>query len=158
MMQAIYSTRLLYVVAMWFVKMSLLVFYLRLDTRRCMRWTVHGLIFIVTSFSIVSVIILAVSCFPPALFWDQNVEGDCMTPAAQQAFYDANGVIKYDGCPTNREVLGGVLTAGPSSIVTDVAICLTPMPILRKIGIPRRQRAALMAIFGLGFLSVAGTS
>lgn len=107
MMQAIYSTRLLYVLAMWFVKMSLLVFYLRLDTRRSMRWTVYGLIFVVTGFSIASFIILAVSCFPPALFWDQTVEGDCMAPAAQQAFYDANGVIKYDDCPADRDVFGG---------------------------------------------------
>jgi hypothetical protein len=108
MMQAIYSTRLLYVLAMWFVKMSLLVFYLRLDTRRSMRWTVYGLIFVVTGFSIASFIILAISCFPPALFWDQTVEGDCMTPAAQQAFYDANGVIKYDDCPADRDVFDGV--------------------------------------------------
>lgn len=60
--------------------------------------------------------------------------------------------------PPTVTCLVGVLMIGPSSIVTDVAIYLTPMPILRKIGIPRRQRAALMAIFGLGFLSVAGTS
>lgn len=97
MLQSIYSTRLLYVVAMFFVKQSLLVFYLRLDRRRVMRWTVYGLMFVVAALNIGSGVVLAISCFPPALFWDVDgvVDGECMAPAAQQAFYDANGYLKY---------------------------------------------------------------
>jgi hypothetical protein len=96
MLKAVYSTRLLYVLAMFFVKMSLLIFYLRLDARPRMRWTVYFLMFCVTGFSIASFFILAFSCFPPAVFWDMTgtVKGKCMDSVSQQQFYDANGIIK----------------------------------------------------------------
>ncbi|KAK6838081.1 hypothetical protein PG995_012375 [Apiospora arundinis] len=136
MLQSIYSTRLLYVVAMFFVKQSLLVFYLRLDHRRVMRWTVYGLMFVVAGLNIASGVVLAISCFPPALFWDVEgvVDGECMAPGAQQAFYDANGVL---------------------NIITDIAIYVAPMPMLWNIQIALRQKIALLGVFGLGFFSVA---
>ncbi|KAK8075924.1 hypothetical protein PG994_003196 [Apiospora phragmitis] len=146
MLQSVYSTRLLYCVAMFFVKQSLLVFYLRLDHRRVMRWTVYTLMFVVAALNIASGVVLAVSCFPPALFWDVEgvVDGECMAPGAQQAFYDANGYLKY---------------AWPStSIITDIAIYVAPMPMLWNIQIPLRQKIALLGVFGLGFFSVAGRS
>ncbi|KAH9907032.1 hypothetical protein F4778DRAFT_610250 [Xylariomycetidae sp. FL2044] len=136
MLQSIYSTRLLYVVAVFCVKESLLMFYLRLDNRRTMRWTVYALMFAVAGFSIASFIILAVTCFPPALFWDMTgtVVGKCIAPASQQAFYDANGAL---------------------NIVLDLAIYITPIPVLWKVQIPKRQKIALIGVFCLGFLSVA---
>lgn len=154
--QAIYSTRLIYVVAMLFVKMSLLWFYLRLDQRPCMKWTVYFLMFFVIGISIASFFVLAFSCFPPAMFWDitGEVEGKCMSPGSQQAFYDANGIL---------------------NIVTDVFIYLTPIPMLWGLKITwvrfilagtcrvsatnvmQRKKGALFAVFGLGILSVAGT-
>ncbi|KAK7937248.1 uncharacterized protein PG986_014116 [Apiospora aurea] len=136
MLQSIYSTRLLYCVAMFFVKQSLLVFYLRLDHRRVMRWTVYGLMFVVAALNIASGVVLAISCFPPALFWDVEgvVDGECMAPGAQQAFYDANGYL---------------------NIITDIAIYIAPMPMLWNIQIPMRQKVALLGVFSLGFFSVA---
>ncbi|KAK8091495.1 hypothetical protein PG997_001856 [Apiospora hydei] len=136
MLQSIYSTRLLYCVAMFFVKQSLLVFYLRLDHRRVMRWTVYGLMFVVAALNIASGVVLAISCFPPALFWDIEgvVDGECMAPGAQQAFYDANGYL---------------------NIITDIAIYVAPMPMLWNIQIPMRQKVALLGVFSLGFFSVA---
>ncbi|KAK7908960.1 hypothetical protein PG985_014838 [Apiospora marii] len=136
MLQSVYSTRLLYCVAMFFVKQSLLVFYLRLDHRRVMRWTVYGLMFVVAALNIASGVVLAISCFPPALFWDVEgvVDGECMAPGAQQAFYDANGYL---------------------NIITDIAIYVAPMPMLWNIQIPFRQKVALLGVFGLGFFSVA---
>ncbi|KAI1080323.1 hypothetical protein F5B20DRAFT_589403 [Whalleya microplaca] len=136
MMQSIYSTRLLYVVAIMFVKLSLLVFYLRLDQRPLMRNTVYFLIFIVVGFSIASFFILAFSCYPPEMFWDLTgtVKGECISAQSQQDFYDANGAL---------------------NIVIDLAIYITPIPMLWNIQISLRQKLALTAIFGLGFVAVA---
>jgi hypothetical protein len=81
-----------------------------------------------------------------------------MAPDAQQAFYEANGVL---------------------NIVTDIFIYLTPIPMLwdvqinlvSKIPVPalvlrfyymdltmklQRKKIALFAVFGLGVLSIAG--
>ncbi|PLB50030.1 hypothetical protein P170DRAFT_463334 [Aspergillus steynii IBT 23096] len=136
MLKAIYSTRLIYIIAMLFVKMSLLWFYLRLDRRRRMKWTVYFLMFFVIGISVSSFFVLAFSCYPPAMFWDVEgtVEGECMSPGSQQAFYDANGIL---------------------NIVTDIFIYLTPIPMLWGVKISGRKKGALFAIFGLGILAVA---
>lgn len=99
-----------------FVKLSLLWFYLRLDQRRYMKWTVYGLMFVVVGLSVPSFCILAFSCTPPSKFWDVTgtAPGHCMDPGAQQVFYNANGIL---------------------NIVTDVLIYLTPMPMLWRVQI-----------------------
>ncbi|TDZ30755.1 hypothetical protein C8035_v002350 [Colletotrichum spinosum] len=43
MLSAFWVSRLLYAVAMLLVKVALLLFYLRLDNRKMMRWSVYGL-------------------------------------------------------------------------------------------------------------------
>ncbi|KAI0023975.1 hypothetical protein F4780DRAFT_686761 [Xylariomycetidae sp. FL0641] len=136
MLQAIYSTRLLYVVAMFFVKMALLIFYLRLDTRTNMKYIVYFQMFVLIGFQIASFFILAFSCYPPKMFWDIDgtVQGHCMSPQSQQSFYDANGVI---------------------NIVIDLAIYITPMPMLWTIKVSLRQKIALTCIFGTGIVAVA---
>lgn len=138
-----------------FVKLSLLWFYLRLDQRGFMKWAVYALSFVVLGLSISSALILTFSCFPPAKFWDLTgtLEGHCMSPSSQQAFYEANGIL---------------------TIVTDVLIYLTPIPMLWRVQINKvsrasrrltrnfadiiqRKKIALAGIFGLGILSVAGS-
>ncbi|KAI0475045.1 hypothetical protein GGR56DRAFT_675211 [Xylariaceae sp. FL0804] len=136
MLQAVYATRLLYVVAIMFVKLSLLVFYLRLDRRPCMRYAVYALVLAVLGFSAASFFILTFTCYPPSMFWDVTgtVKGSCISPDSQQAFYDANGVL---------------------NIFIDLGIYITPMPTLWNIQISLRQRLAVMALFGLGIVAVA---
>lgn len=96
MLQATYATRLFYVTSVFFIKMSLLVFYLRLDQRPKMRWVVYFLMISVTGFSIASFFVLAFSCTPPSMFWDTTgtIKGHCMGTGEQQQFYNANGIIK----------------------------------------------------------------
>jgi uncharacterized membrane-anchored protein YitT (DUF2179 family) len=112
MLKSIYATRLLYVLSLLFVKISLLIFYLRLDHRRPLKYTVYGILFIVIGVSIASFFILAFSCYPPAKFWDVTgtaVDGKCMDPGNQQDFYEANGIL---------------------NIITDVLIYVVPIPML----------------------------
>ncbi|KAL1954331.1 hypothetical protein VTO42DRAFT_1405 [Malbranchea cinnamomea] len=138
MQQAVYSTRVIYVVGLMFIKVSLLLFYLRLDQRKYMKWTVYSLLFFVLGLSIPSAFILAFSCTPPSKFWDFTGEapGKCMDAKHQQAFYDANGIL---------------------NIVTDVLIYITPIPMIWKVQITKRKKGALFGIFGLGiFAIVAG--
>lgn len=106
-----------------FVKLSLLWFYLRLDQRGFMKWAVYTLSFVVLGLSISSFLILTFSCFPPAKFWDLTgtLEGHCMSPNSQQAFYEANGIL---------------------TIVTDVLIYLTPIPMLWRVQINKVIRVS----------------
>ncbi|KAL4965195.1 uncharacterized protein BDV14DRAFT_200185 [Aspergillus stella-maris] len=136
MLKLIYATRILYVLSLMFVKTSLLLFYLRLDPRRWMKYTVYGLLVIVIDLSIASVCILAFSCFPPSKFWDLSVDASdhCMDAGRQQTFYEANGVL---------------------NIVTDICIYIVPIPMLWGVRISMRRKGAIFAIFSIGILSIA---
>ncbi|KAL4864894.1 hypothetical protein BDV12DRAFT_188621 [Aspergillus spectabilis] len=91
--------------------MSLLIFYLRLDPRRYVKWAVYYIMFIVMGVSIACFFILAFSCFPSTKFWDVagTIKGRCMNANSQQAFYRANGILK---------------------ILTDTFIYMFPIPML----------------------------
>lgn len=66
-------------------------------------------------------------CVPVHSFWDKTVEGSrCMN---QFAVWFSNAAI---------------------NIVQDFVILLLPMPVLRRLSIPRRQKKALMIVFALG--------
>lgn len=101
---------------MGFVKMSLLWFFLRLDSRRWMRWSVYFVMFIVVGLSFASFVGSIVSCTPPSKFWDVTGEkpGHCMSPGPQQDFYEVNGIL---------------------NIVTDILIWLLPIPMLWRLHI-----------------------
>ncbi|KAL4955732.1 hypothetical protein BDW69DRAFT_182283 [Aspergillus filifer] len=136
MLQSIYATRILYVLPLMFVKTSLLLFYLRLDPRRWMKYTVYGLLVIVIGLSIASFCILAFSCFLPPKFWDLSVDASdhFMDADRQQTFYEANGVL---------------------NIVTDICIYIVPIPMLWGLRISVRRKGAIFAIFSIGILSIA---
>ncbi|KAL5336871.1 hypothetical protein BJX70DRAFT_400212 [Aspergillus crustosus] len=111
MLQALYATRILYVFSLMCVKMSLLTFYLRLDHRRYMKWTVYAIMFIAMGVGISSFLTLVLSCLPPSKFWDLDgtAKGHCISPNSLQAFYEANRIL---------------------NIITDTLIYIVPIPML----------------------------
>jgi len=58
-----------------------------------------------------------------------------MAMAPQQKFYEVNGIL---------------------NIVTDILIYLLPVPMLWGLQLTWRKKGAIMGIFGLGILSIAG--
>ncbi|KAF2179061.1 hypothetical protein K469DRAFT_694975 [Zopfia rhizophila CBS 207.26] len=109
LLKANYATRLLYLVALCFVKFSILVFYTRLDPRKLTRIAVYFLMLNVAGLSIATFFILTFVCSPPSLFWDPQGQaagaGKCMEHSLQQ--------------------------------------------------MPLRQKAALIALLGVGFIALA---
>lgn len=101
-----------------FVKLSLLWFYLRLDHRRYMRWSVYGIMLVVFGLSIGSTFFTIFSCSPPSKFWDMTgtVKGHCSSAHSIQVYYDANGIL---------------------NIVTDIFIFFIPIPMLWKLHISK---------------------
>lgn len=134
--QCIWVTRLLYTASMGFVKMSLLWFYLRLDPRKYMRWAVFFVMFINVGLSLASFIGALAGCSPPSLFWTDPTAEGCMPMAPQQRFYEVNGIL---------------------NIVTDILTYLLPVPMLYGLQLSWRKKGAILGIFGLGILSIAGT-
>ncbi|PWY73406.1 hypothetical protein BO83DRAFT_398825 [Aspergillus eucalypticola CBS 122712] len=130
----IWATRLLYVLGLCFIKLSLLWFYLRLETRRFMLWLVYSVIFIVLGVSISSFFVDTISCIPPSKFWNSAKSGHCMSTASQQKFYEVNGILV---------------------IVMDILIWAVPIPMLWRVRISLRKKIAVLGVFSVGLLSIA---
>lgn len=68
-------------------------------------------------------------CFPVAFFWDKTIiDGKCLN---QFAVWFTNAGV---------------------NIAQDVIILFLPMPVLRNLDIPMRQKKALIIVFALGGL------
>lgn len=99
LLKANWATRLLYVFAIGFVKLSILVFYLRIDRKAWTRWVVYFIMFTVIFIFIGSSCVLIFECSPPSTFWDVTLPADvrlerCMHPDGMQLFYENNGIFK----------------------------------------------------------------
>ncbi|KAL3464054.1 hypothetical protein BJX64DRAFT_102243 [Aspergillus heterothallicus] len=66
------------------------------------------------------------NCVPVAQFWNDTLEGYCLD---KKALWFSNSAIH---------------------IFTDILLLLFPMPVLKKLQLPSRQKFALMGIFALG--------
>jgi hypothetical protein len=115
-------------VAVCLVKISILLQYRRIFAGPVMqRLTLIGLIFI-TAWAVTLAFLLSLSCMPVAKFWDPTIPGMCLD----------NLTIWY--------VMAGV------NLVTDFSIFSMPLPVIKSLQLPRRQKYLLMGVFGLGFL------
>lgn len=68
------------------------------------------------------------NCIPVAKFWDDTIQGSCLS---KTALWFSNASMH---------------------IATDFAILIIPIPALMAIDLPRRQKFALIIMFGLGSL------
>ncbi|PVH95164.1 hypothetical protein DM02DRAFT_660418 [Periconia macrospinosa] len=138
MLKANLATRLLYVVAICFVKFSILVFYLKIDPRKLTKWAVYFLMAFVFALSITTFFVLLLVCVPPSLFWkpaEQALHPEkCLKQTTQQVFFNINGIM---------------------NIVQDVGIYILPIPIIFTLQMSLRQKVALAAILSVGLIAVA---
>lgn len=127
-MKAFYSSIVVYNVAMCVVKMSIMLQYRRIFTVSAMqRVTLAGLI-IQGAWALTLSILLPLVCVPVASFWDATVKGTCLDQLA----------IWY--------VMASV------NLVTDFVTFSLPLPVIKSLQLPKRQKYMLMGVFCLGFL------
>ncbi|KAJ5189369.1 hypothetical protein N7491_005703 [Penicillium cf. griseofulvum] len=107
-------------------KMSILLQYKRVFSTPRMRlacWLMIGVLGVYGTWTIISA---WANCVPLAKFWDDTVPGFCFD---KKALWFSNSAIH---------------------IITDIVILIYPMPVLKSLQLPRRQKFALMAVFALG--------
>ncbi|GAB7348645.1 hypothetical protein MBLNU459_g7015t1 [Dothideomycetes sp. NU459] len=124
--KALWASIPAYLTGLMFTKISILLQYWRVfigpKIRRAI--IVMGVISIIYGlWSICSAIFM---CQPIAFFWDQTLHGRCIN---RHNVWFANSSI---------------------NIITDVMIFVMPMPVLKELQLPRRQKWALMGVFALG--------
>jgi len=87
---------------------------------------ITGSIGVIFVYGLWSVFSTAFMCTPVAYFWDHSIGGHCLS---RLGVWFANASL---------------------NIITDVVICLMPVPVLNKLRLPRKQKYALIAVFCLG--------
>ncbi|KAM0515875.1 hypothetical protein ACHAPS_008921 [Verticillium nonalfalfae] len=119
---------LVYNMSMCLVKISILLQYRRIFALRMMqRITFYAVAFMV-AWSITIFFLLTLVCIPVAKFWDHALPGRCLDSLT----------IWY------------VMAA--FNLVSDFAIFGLPLPVVRSLQLPKKQKVMLFAVFGLGFL------
>lgn len=130
-LQDVYPSAWLYNASTAMIKISLLIFYLRLSPQKWFRVAIWVTIAIITMYTLGICIPLIFSCKPISMNWDPYItEGTCL----------------------NRPTLY-ILTAA-TNIISDLILFVLPIPMVIKLQIPTRQKIGLVGIFGVGSLTV----
>ncbi|KAJ5380858.1 uncharacterized protein N7496_003286 [Penicillium cataractarum] len=107
-------------------KMSILLQYRRVFSTPKMRLACNLLIAFLAVYGTWTIVSAWANCVPLAKFWDPTVPGFCFN---KEALWFSNSAIH---------------------ILTDILILVYPMPVLRSLQLPKRQKFALMGVFALG--------
>ncbi|KAL9625658.1 MAG: hypothetical protein Q9160_000372 [Pyrenula sp. 1 TL-2023] len=114
-----------------FLKISIVLFYMRLFPTRGFKragWIVIG---VVTAWGIATFLDNVFQCIPANFFWDKTIKG---------------GKCK--------EIPPVAIANGATSTACDIAVLTMPMPMIWKLQVDLRKRVALMGIFALGIFIV----
>ncbi|WKT54436.1 hypothetical protein QSH57_005020 [Fusarium oxysporum f. sp. vasinfectum] len=128
-MKSFYASVVVYNIATCLVKTGILFQYRRVFALPIIqRITLYGIIFMV-AWTVVIAFLNILVCVPVAKFWDSNLPGRCLDALT----------IWY--------VMAGF------NLVTDIAIFCLPLPVIKSLNLPPRQKIMLFAIFSLGFFT-----
>ncbi|KAL3452563.1 hypothetical protein BJX65DRAFT_266482 [Aspergillus insuetus] len=107
-------------------KASILLQYKRVFSTPRMRFACYFLLGFLGAWGTWTFISAWLNCVPVAKFWDDSLDGFCLD---KKALWFSNSAIH---------------------IFTDILLLVFPMPVLKKLQLPSRQKLALMGVFALG--------
>ena len=121
---------LVYYLCLLFIKISILLQYLRIFTQPRFRLPCFIVMGFCVSFSVWTIISNFILCTPVQWFWDRmsSPNGHCIN----------ENIVWFTNAAVN--------------IATDIAIVILPIPSIRGLNLPSRQKKALMVVFGLAGL------
>jgi hypothetical protein len=109
-------------------KSSILLQYRRVfpaKTFQIICWTIMGIVVTYATWTIIGSIF---ACVPVDGFWTMEPSARCID---QRIMWFMNGAM---------------------NIATDLAIIILPMPVIKNLNLPRRQRTLLIGVFAIGGL------
>ncbi|KAE8448270.1 hypothetical protein EG329_009701 [Mollisiaceae sp. DMI_Dod_QoI] len=126
-LKAFYFTVLSYQLSLTFTKISILFLYLRVFIVSNVRPACYVVLAVVILYGVELFVTGIFICVPAAHFWESSqVSGTCIP---NQPLYFTNVSL---------------------NILTDISIILLPMPAIRTLVLPRRQKLGLYSVFALG--------
>ncbi|MCJ1353417.1 MAG: hypothetical protein MMC33_003403 [Icmadophila ericetorum] len=128
--QAIFASQLIWATSIPLIKISILLFYVRIFGRlRYLRLISYGLGVFAICWSIMVILVCALQCRPIQLVWDKTLEGTCV-----------NTYVFY-------------LVGSSLNTLTDFIILILPIPAVWNLKLSVWKRLSLAGIFLLGSLT-----
>lgn len=127
-MKSFYCSVVTYNVAICVVKISIMLQYRRIFSSSGVQKLTMIMLVFESCWAITLSVLLPLVCTPVAAFWDRSVEGTCLNQLT----------IWY--------VMASV------NLVTDFIIFSMPLPVIKSLQLPRKQKLMLTVVFCLGFL------
>ncbi|KAF1911324.1 hypothetical protein BDU57DRAFT_524386 [Ampelomyces quisqualis] len=124
-LKAFWSSLIVYYLSLGLTKTSILLQYQRVFTTKRFQgvcWTLMGIVVVYTIWTVFSSIF---ACIPVRAFWTRE-KASCIN---QFAMWFTNAAI---------------------NIITDFAIIILPIPVIRSLNLGRQQKIALISIFAVG--------
>lgn len=121
---------IIYPVIIGLVKCSLCILFIRIFFVRSFKIVAQITMVLCIMWSIMTILLACLTCRPLRKFWAFRTKGSC-------------GDIRTAG-----------ITIYTVNVVTDIAICCLPMPMVWNLQAPRAYKFALLGIFGLGIMYV----
>ncbi|CAI4213997.1 unnamed protein product [Parascedosporium putredinis] len=127
-----YVSIVMYNASLMAIKMTFLSQYFRIfhhASRKIVKIFIGFTVF-VGLWSLSQLVVAIFMCDPISGYWDKSKQARCIP---NHPFWEINAA---------------------GNILTDIMIFILPIPILKTLNLPRRQRHILIGIFGLGFFTV----
>ncbi|KFX94880.1 hypothetical protein O988_06098 [Pseudogymnoascus sp. VKM F-3808] len=107
-------------------KLSIIFQYKRIFTTPMINRLCNIMLGVLVVYGLWTIVGSIVMCIPVAAFWDEKIKGHCMN---RLQFWFANAGV---------------------NIATDIIIFAIPMPLLKQLQLPKKQKIGLMFVFGFG--------
>ncbi|MCJ1285840.1 hypothetical protein MMC26_005181 [Xylographa opegraphella] len=122
------AIQILWATSLVFIKLSLLVFYVRIFNVPLFKLVAKVLMVVVLLWGASVVLCAFLLCRPFAFNWDQTIPGGSC----------GNQILSY-------------IITGAFNILTDFMVLCLPMPMVWNLHVPRKNKIALFGMFGIGF-------
>ncbi|PVH95286.1 hypothetical protein DM02DRAFT_571441 [Periconia macrospinosa] len=126
-LQAFYASLIVYYLSLGLTKTSILLQYQRIFRTRSFRIACWAIMAVTVIYAIWTLFGSIFVCFPIRAFWTKEQPSKCI-----------NQMVMW-------------FTNAGFNILTDFAIIVLPMPVIRSLNLARRQKQALIGIFAVGF-------
>jgi hypothetical protein len=140
--------RMSYVVALCFIKLSILFFYRAIASNRTFRRYVNATIAFVCLYTFAATIASVFQCENPSNSW---------STAGYLAQFDRNPNTKRPNVKCYDPVKLWVVSAA-ANLLSDIVIMLLPIPALLSLRVPMTKRLALIGIFSIGIMAIIASS
>ncbi|GKU23121.1 unnamed protein product [Fusarium langsethiae] len=128
-MKSFYASIVIYNIAMCLVKIGILLQYRRVFAIQTIQLITCWGTALMVAWTVVIAFLNILICVPVAKFWYHDLPGRCLDPL----------LIWY--------IMAGF------NLATDITIFCLPLPVIKSLNLPRKQKMMLFAIFSLGFFT-----